>query len=100
MFVARTHRPFTSLSTPTKSTQVQTNAHFRAMLPLHRVKHSETNPEETTMNNEAITQLPCAECGQPVLLTDAKTNDFGAAVHEDCYARRVQSDLAARTKAS
>jgi hypothetical protein len=56
--------------------------------------------EEITVDNEAITQLACAECGQPVLLTLAKTNELGHAVHEECYSRRLQAELAARQKAS
>ena len=47
-----------------------------------------------------IIQVECTECGKPVLLTEAKTNERGQAVHGECYSRRVEAELATRTKAS
>jgi hypothetical protein len=55
---------------------------------------------ENTMDGQPITQLDCAECGQSVPLTAAKINDRGQAVHEECFVRRCQAELAERTKAS
>ena len=33
----------------------------------------------------SITEVTCAYCHQPVKLENAKTNENGQAVHEDCY---------------
>jgi hypothetical protein len=52
------------------------------------------------MDSQPITQVDCVECGKPVPLTAAETNDRGQAVHQECYDRRIQAEQAARTKAS
>ena len=33
--------------------------------------------------------FPCAICNQPVSLGDAKADDKGRTVHEDCYLRQL-----------
>jgi hypothetical protein len=52
------------------------------------------------MSSDPITQVACFECGKPVLLIAAQTNERGQAVHQDCYDRRIQVELASKTKAS
>ena len=41
----------------------------------------------TTYNAKSGTA--CAICGEPVVMEDAKTDDNGGIVHEDCYVRNV-----------
>jgi hypothetical protein len=38
---------------------------------------------------EAIT-ASCFICGKPILLEIAKTNEYGRAVHEECYVLRTK----------
>jgi len=52
------------------------------------------------MVSQPISQVDRAECHKPILLTVAKTNERGQAVHEDCYDRSIKAELAERTKAS
>jgi hypothetical protein len=59
-----------------------------------------TTPTEGTMDSQPITQVACVECGKPVPLIAAETNERGQAVHQECYDRRVQAEQADRTKAS
>jgi hypothetical protein len=39
----------------------------------------------------SITEFRCAYCDQPLDLKNAKTNDAGQAVHEDCYVAKSSS---------
>lgn len=52
------------------------------------------------MKGELITDLPCADCGQPVVLTAAQTDERGRAVHPDCYWQRMDAERSAMEKAS
>jgi len=35
------------------------------------------------------TEYVCSICGQPVSLSDDKTDDYGQPVHEDCYLKKL-----------
>jgi len=40
------------------------------------------------------TPFMCFICGQPVPLETSKTNEYGRAVHEDCYILRIKLEQA------
>jgi hypothetical protein len=40
------------------------------------------------------TSASCFICGKPVLLEIAKTNEYGRAVHEECYVLRIKLEHA------
>jgi hypothetical protein len=37
--------------------------------------------------------IVCRICASPILLEESKTDEFGRAVHEDCYVRQTISRL-------
>jgi hypothetical protein len=39
----------------------------------------------------------CAICGNPVVLETSKTDSNAQAVHEECYARKIESRKAANS---
>lgn len=39
----------------------------------------------------AIKSVPCSLCHEPVSLETAKADHDGKAVHEDCYAQKLQA---------
>lgn len=41
-----------------------------------------------------VSTASCFICGKPILLEIAKTNEYGRAVHEECYVLRTQLEQA------
>jgi len=55
--------------------------------PVHRPRHK--------VFSSVVKQLVlCRICGKPVPLETAKTDEWGKAVHEDCYVLRIRLELA------
>lgn len=52
------------------------------------------------MANHPIKEVSCVECGKPVQLTAARTDDRGLAIHPECYDERIKRELGASSKAS
>ena len=46
------------------------------------------------MSDQAHFNVPCAICNQPVVIDSksSKANEFGKAVHEDCYVIQLTSE--------
>jgi len=44
------------------------------------------------MDGEQIHHLTCVQCGRPVLLETAKTDERGQAVHQECYELRLSGE--------
>lgn len=38
----------------------------------------------------------CCLCGDPVDLRTAKTEEYGKAIHEDCYVQRMRNEIETR----
>jgi len=49
------------------------------------------------MNDDEITFLTCVQCGKPVSLRIATTDEYGHAVHKECYELRLKAESDART---
>ncbi len=38
-----------------------------------------------------VTSVPCQLCHQPVALEHARINEYGEAVHEECYVKSLKN---------